>query len=607
MAVLQLKNIHKAYGASIIFDDVTAAFSTEQKVGVIGRNGAGKSTLCRIILGEEEMDGGTIVKSSDLRLSYLPQQDPFEPGETVAEFLMRYSDREEWECGMMAAKFQLKHSLLYEKVKSLSGGYQTRIKLTGMLLKDPNFLILDEPSNYLDLNTLILLENFLQDYDGGFLIVSHDREFLKKTCEYTLEAENGDLTFYPGDVEEYLTFKEEQLSQAASINKNIEAKQKQLQKFIDRFGAKASKATQAKSKLKQLHRLSKDKIEIQHTASTVRIRIPSVERTNGVALRTKDLVIGYPGKTVAQGIHVEGERGSHIAVLGENGQGKTTFLRTLAGDLPALGGEYRWGNNLKTAYYAQHVFSSLHPKHSVYSHLESVAASDVSRQDILNIAGSFLFKGDEVNKSVSVLSGGERARLCLAGLLLTKSPILLLDEPTNHLDFETVEALARALKEFAGTIFFISHDRTFVNLLATEIFDVKNGSIKRYPGTYEEYVYFLEKQAQEDPDAEDEKPEPPKEAAPKASLKDLTKELKAEIARIKKEIQEAEEKVATHKTEKESILQDFIQSPAAYSRERETRLKEVAGLLEKEEALWLELQAKLEKLTIELNSLSARS
>ncbi len=605
MAVLQLKNIHKSYGARIIFDDVTVSFSTEQKVGVIGRNGAGKSTLCKIILGDEEMDSGTITKSSDLRLSYLPQHDPFEPEETLVDFLMRYSGKEEWECGMMAAKFQLRYDLLYERVKSLSGGYQTRVKLTGMLLTDPNFLILYEPSNYLDLNTLILLENFLQDFDGGFLIVSHDREFLKKTCEYTAEAENGDVVLYPGSVEEYFTFKEEQQVQAASINKNIEAKQKQLQKFIDRFGAKASKATQAKSKLKQLHRLGKDKIEVQHTASTVKIRIPQVERTNGVAFRTKDLVIGYPEKIVAKNINAEGDRGAHIAVLGENGQGKTTFLRTLAGDLPLKSGEFKWGNNLKVGYYAQHVFSSLHPKHDVYTHLESVADTSVSRQDILNIAGSFLFKGDDVRKSVSVLSGGERARLCLAGLLLTKSPVLLLDEPTNHLDFETVEALANGLKEFAGTIFFISHDRTFVNLLATEIFDVKNGSIMRYPGTYEEYVYFLEQQAQEDPNSE-KMEEKPKAEAPKEPPADPVKDLKPKIAQLKKDVQQAEEKVAAHKTEKETILQDFIQSPTAYSRDREKRLKEVTALLEKEEALWIDLQAQLEKLTAELTGISAR-
>ena len=605
MAILQIKNLHKSYGPRVIFDEANVTLNSEQKAGFIGRNGTGKSTLCKIIIGQEAADGGEVIQSADLRLAYLEQRDPFTPGETALDFLTRHTQQPAWRCGEVAGRFQLKQALLETAVHALSGGYQTRVKLTAMLLREPNFLILDEPSNYLDLKTLILLEEFLQDFDGGFLIVSHDREFLKKTCEYTAEAENGDVVLYPGSVEEYFTFKEEQQVQAASINKNIEAKQKQLQKFIDHFGAKASKATQAKSKLKQLHRLGKDKIEVQHTASTVKIRIPQVDQTNGVALRTKDLTIGYPEKIVAKNINVEGDRGAHIAVLGENGQGKTTFLRTLAKDLPLKSGEFKWGNNLKVGYYAQHVFSSLHPKHDVYTHLESVADTSVSRQDILNIAGSFLFKGDDVRKNVSVLSGGERARLCLAGLLLTKSPVLLLDEPTNHLDFETVEALANGLKEFAGTIFFISHDRTFVNLLATEIFDVKNGSIMRYPGTYEEYVYFLEQQAQEDPNTEKTE-EKPKAEAPKEPPADPVKDLKPKIAQLKKDVQQAEEKVTAYKTEKETILQDFIQSPMAYSRDREKRLKEVTALLEKEEALWIELQARLEKLTAELAGISVR-
>jgi len=226
MAVLQVKNLHKSYGPHTIFDDATVSFTTDQKIGMIGRNGAGKSTLCKIILGEEEADSGEIVKTPGLRLSYLEQHDPFKPEETVAEFLVRYTDKEEWECGMISSRFQIDYEKFQTPIKALSGGYQTRVKLAAMLLQDPNFLILDEPTNYLDLNTLILLENFLVDYKGGYLIVSHDREFLKRTCEYTLEAENGELTLCIGDVEDYLTIKEEQKQQALSTNKNIASKEK---------------------------------------------------------------------------------------------------------------------------------------------------------------------------------------------------------------------------------------------------------------------------------------------------------------------------------------------------------------------------------------------
>src|SRR3989338_3205941 len=472
--LLQLHNIHKSFGAVTILDDATASFSKNQKIGFIGRKGSGKSTLCKIIISQEKMDSGSITKNGELKLGYLEQHDPFQPNETVLDFLMRYTGKEEWRCAELAAKFHLTFDFLEKKITALAGGYQTRLKLAAMLLHDPNFLILDEPTNYLDLSTLILLEHFLQQFNGGFVIVSHDREFLKRTCDHTLEVENGQLTLYPGTIEEYFEFKEVQLHHRRAHNKAVEKKKEQLQEFIDRFRAKASTASRAKSKMKQLGRLKT--IQIEHPMGGVRIRIPQVERKTGLALSCNNLSIGYPEKAVANAINLESERGSHIAILGDNGQGKTTLMRTLAGELPAKSGSFKWGSALKIAYYAQHVFSKLHPQDDIYTHLQREAASGVTSQDVLNLAGSFLFKGDDVKKKVSVLSGGERARLCLAGLLLTKSHVLLLDEPTNHLDFETVEALGQALKKFSGTIFFISHDRTFVNLIATAVIDIKNGS-----------------------------------------------------------------------------------------------------------------------------------
>lgn len=610
--LLQVNQLHKAYGASVILEDASASFSSDQKIGVIGRNGAGKSTLCRIITGHESADGGAIIRNSELRLAYLEQHDRFLPGETVIDFLMRLSRAEHWECGVMAARFQLPNETLTEPVENLPGGFQTRVKLTAMLLGSPNFLVMDEPSNYLDLSTLILLENFLQGFKGGSLIVSHDREFLKRTCDHTLEVEGGRLTLYPGDIEEYFEFKEEMLEQKKAYNRGVEKKRGQLQAFVDRFRAKASTASRAQSKIKQLQKLKT--IEISHQASNVRIYIPPVEPKAGVAFSAENLTIGYPEKEVARGITFDIERGERVAIIGDNGQGKTTFLRTAAAGIPARAGSFRWGAGLKVAYYAQHVFSVLHEEDDVYTHLLRESAEDVTSQHVLNMAGCFLFSGDDVKKKVRVLSGGERARLVLAGLLLSKSHVLLLDEPTNHLDFETVEALGRALRTFAGTVFFISHDRTFVNLVATSILQVKDGRVVRYPGRYEDYVYHLEVSARGG-DQKSEEKEPVKTAgknAPRASESEdpqpgedsdtvsgkgspKTKP-KARLAKMEKAMGREDQRLRHFVQERDKILEEIKSNPFHYSKERNLRLKELQVLIEEAEDAWYALQAEYDGL-----------
>ncbi|MCA9395832.1 MAG: ABC-F family ATP-binding cassette domain-containing protein [Candidatus Omnitrophica bacterium] len=590
--ILQLSNIHKMYGTQTVLDGATVSVSEGQKIGVIGRNGAGKSTLCKIITGHETADSGSIETSNSFKLAFLEQHDVYKLDETVEEFLMRYTGKENWECGKVAAKFQLKNELLDTKIGALSGGYRTRVKLASMLLKDPNFLILDEPTNYLDLRTLILLEEFLQEYKGGFFVVSHDREFLRKTCEHTLEVEKGGCTLYPGSVDQYLIFKEEQREVAENYNKNIEAKQRQLKAFVDRFRAKASKATQAKSKQKQLERLHT--IEIGHPLGNVKIRIPQVAKRNAMSFSCRDLSIGYPERVVAKGVGLEFRQGDHVAILGDNGQGKTTFMRTIAEDLKAISGSFKWGYDLKIAYYAQHVFSSLNPDHDVYGHLSFMASRDVTRQEILDLAGSFLFRGSDVEKKVTVLSGGEKARLCLAGLLLTKSEILLLDEPTNHLDFETVEALGAALKAFHGTVFFISHDRTFVNMLATQIVEVKDGKISGYPGSYEDYVYSVE-QRLKDEFSEDNSSKP-KKIETKYADKKASKQLRAEKVQLNAKIRNLQKKIEEHKKERDEIHLSFMNDADSWSVERNQRYEYLENMIRKEEDEWIKLAEEAEAL-----------
>ncbi|WP_425617728.1 ABC-F family ATP-binding cassette domain-containing protein [Anatilimnocola sp. NA78] len=493
MAVLlQIRNAYKSYGDQVLLDGAEATITDDEKVGFVGRNGAGKSTLLRVILGEEELDRGEVIRHPRLRIGYLQQHDPFQPNESALQFLMRDSGQPDWKCGEVAGQFELKGSYLEGPVAKLSGGWQTRVKLAALLLHEPNLLLLDEPTNFLDLRTQILLEHFLRDFREACLIVSHDRAFLKATCGHTLDLARGKLTVYPGKIDDFLAYQEEKLEHDKRTNVSVLAKRKQLEEFIAKNKARASTATRAKSKSKQLEKL--EVTEIAGDEPTANIRAPIVEPKKGPAVRCRGLSIGYADRVIAKDIDVEIEHGSRAAIVGDNGQGKTTFLRTLVDSLQPLAGDVKWGHNCQVGIYAQHVYTSLNEKQTVLDYLEYNAASGTKTQQILDVAGALLFRGEAVKKKVSVLSGGERARLCMAGLLLSQYNILILDEPGNHLDVDTVEALAQALIDYKGTVIFTSHDRHFMSRVASCIIEVRDGHVVNYRGDYEAYLYYVNKE-----------------------------------------------------------------------------------------------------------------
>ncbi|MBM4022356.1 MAG: ABC-F family ATP-binding cassette domain-containing protein [Planctomycetes bacterium] len=487
MAVLlDIKNACKRYGDQVLLNDANATITDGGRVGFIGRNGAGKSTLLQIILGEEELDSGKIVRHSRLRLGYLRQHDPFEPGESALDFLMRDSGQPDWKCGEVAGDFELKGPRLTGPVKELSGGWQTRVKLAALLLHEPNLLLLDEPTNFLDLRTQILLEHFLCSYREACLVVSHDRAFLGATCDQTLDLAHGRLTLHPGPVDDYLVHQRERRLTAERTNATVLVKKRELEDFIARNRARASTASRAKSKAKQLERLEFE--EIQVDAPTAAIRCPEIVARRGTALRCRDLVIGYADHSVASEVSLDVVHGTRAAIVGDNGQGKTTLLRTIVGSLPPLAGDVRWGHGCEIGTYAQHVYTSLDERRTVLEQLEHVAAPGTKQQRILDVAAAMLFRRSGVDKSIAVLSGGERARLCLAGLLLGSANVLVLDEPGNHLDVETVEALAGALADYRGTLVFTSHDRSFMRAVATTVIEVRDGRVIDHLGDYDAYV-----------------------------------------------------------------------------------------------------------------------
>jgi len=490
--VLQLQDAYKRYGDQQLLDRASCALTDDQKVGLIGRNGAGKSTLCRILLGDEELDSGEVARSKKLRLGYLRQHDPFLEGETVAEFLMRDSGQPDWRCGEIAWQFQLPDAMLHQPVRSLSGGWQTRVKLAALLLHDPNLLILDEPTNFLDLRTQMLLEEFLGGFRGGILVVSHDRAFLKRTCTHTLELSRGRLEMFPGDVDSYLENVAERREHDRRVNAATRAKRKQLETFIAKNRANANTASQARSKAKQLQKLTL--VEVAGEEATVRFSFPEVQPRQGTALRTERMAIGYADREVARDVQVEVEHGWRVGVVGDNGQGKTTFLRTICGSLEPKAGHLKWGYGCQVGVYAQHVYTTLPEERTVEDYLHYQAAPGTTAQQIKDVAGSFLFSGELIQKKIRVLSGGERARLVLAGLLLEQHNVLVLDEPGNHLDVETVEALAEALRRYKGTVLFTSHDRHFMQRVATAVIEVADSRVASYPGSYEDYVYRIHKE-----------------------------------------------------------------------------------------------------------------
>ena len=494
-SLIQICKASKSYGEQVLLDKADAVISDNVKVGFVGRNGAGKSTLLKVLLGEDELDSGEIIRHPSLRLGYLRQHDPFLEGESSLQFLMRDSGQPDWKCGEVAGKFEVKGAYLDGPIAKLSGGWQTRLKLAALLLHEPNLLLLDEPTNFLDLRTQILLEHFLQNYRAGCLIVSHDRAFLGATCTHTLDLARGKLVSFPGKIDAYLEYQKEKLAQEERSNAAILVKKKHLEDFIARNKARASTASLAQSKAKALEKL--EMTEIPMNEPVANIRAPRVEPRKGIALRCRDVAIGYPERQIASDIQLELDHGSRAAIVGDNGQGKTTFIRTLVDSLKPLEGEVKWGHGCKVGVYAQHVYTALQPTQTVIDYLRRTAAFGKTEQEILSVAGSMLFRGSHVKKPVSILSGGERARLCMAGLLLSDYNILILDEPGNHLDVDTVDALVEGLLEYKGTLIFTSHDRHFTSRVATSIIEVRDGRVTNYSGNYESYVYMVNKEIEE--------------------------------------------------------------------------------------------------------------
>ncbi len=598
--LLQISNGSKSFGIQNLFQDASFSINFGEHVGVIGPNGAGKTTLFKILNNEAEFDTGQIVKSSSLRIGYLSQHDHWEKEETGDDYLEKVCTLPVWQAKLLGKDLHVSDEIFSRPILSLSGGYRMRIKLIGLLGRDPNLMMLDEPTNYLDLETTLLLERFLQNYEGAFLLISHDREVLRRTTDHTLEVEGGDIIKFNGNIDDYFEQKELLRAQLAAQAQNQALKKKSIMDFVNRFGASATKARQAQSRLKSLQKM--ETIEFKAIPIRSVIKIPTPIHVGRSVLKLEKCSFGYGDRCILKNVNLEIQRGDHVAVVGLNGAGKSTLLKGLAGSLKPLAGERILGFQVDVAIFNQHVTEVLNPEHSVFESLAETASPEITTQDIRNMAGSLLFSADHIEKKIKVLSGGEKSRVALGRILLQKVPCLLLDEPTNHLDFETVEALTQALNNYKGTLIVVSHDRGFIRRVGTKILEVSQGDVFIYPGTYDEYVWSLQKKLVNQKDTEEPKSlqstkgassatESSSDEKPGISRKNLSKHFR----NLERQLQKIEEQIA--KTDAQNSQLNSQISAGALTPQQLTESVELLSknvlLLQDLEEQWLTISEEL--------------
>ncbi|GAB3927914.1 ABC-F family ATP-binding cassette domain-containing protein [Larkinella terrae] len=547
--MISLTNLSYYLGSRALYENASMHIKPGQKIGLIGLNGTGKSTLLRLIMGEYQLDGGTISKAGDVTIGFLNQDLlSYQTDDSILSVAMQAFERQnhlqkridgllhEMEVNyrdelvdklaraqdefaaldgytIQSKAEEILEGLgfstddLHQPLRSFSGGWRMRVMLAKLLLQKPSLLMLDEPTNHLDLPSIVWVEKYILNYEGAVIVVSHDREFLDNVVDSIVEVSGAKLNYYSGNYSFYLEEKALRNEIQQGAYENQQAKIRQTERFIERFKAKATKAKQAQSRVKMLEKMDRVDAVIDENAR-VNFRFNFSTQPGRHILHLDDVTKNYGEKKILTHANARLERGDHVALIGANGRGKSTLLRIIAGTEPTTKGERRLGHNVSFSFYAQHQLESLNVEDNMLEELKS-ANPTKSEAELRTVLGCFLFSGDDVFKKIKVLSGGEKSRVALAKVLLSQANFLLLDEPTNHLDMQSVNILIQALDQYEGTFVVVSHDRYFVSQIANKIWYIEDEQIKEYPGTYDEYEWWMEERKANPVDT--------KTAAPQAS------------------------------------------------------------------------------------------
>ena len=638
--MIQLINAGKRFAHKVLFEELNWLINPKDRIGIVGGNGTGKSTLLKILAGIEQLDQGDLTSMKGLRIGYLPQEGLSLRGRTVFdECLSVFQDLKQKQVEMeeithrlpdldpdsaeyhqladryhtLETEFHARDGYAVESqvgivlnglgfgkedwsrlTDEFSGGWQMRIALAKLLLEKPNLLLLDEPTNHLDLEARNWLEDYLHNYPFSYILISHDRYFLDVTTEKLVEVWNKRVWFYTGNYTKYLQLKQERQDHLKAVARNQHERIEQLEAFISRFRYQATKAKQVQSRIKELEKI--ERVEVPPDEETIHFSFPQPKASGRIVAEFVRVDKSYGAKSVLRNVNFLIERGDRIALVGHNGAGKSTLIKLLAGAEPLTAGEYKLGHNVEPDYFAQDQYKELDPDARILDDLASFAGTR-TQTELRSLLGCFLFSADDAFKRIGVLSGGERNRYALARLLLHPSNFLLLDEPTNHLDMRAKDVLLNALQEFNGTLVFVSHDRYFIDRLATKVFEIGEGEVRIYPGNYEDYLF----RKQQESEGIVTRPEtsawgaPPVEAkgeakAPAKRVNPIKlKQMQDRCQALETQINELEEEIA--QTERELAVFTSAEQSVKLSEALEQRRSD----LEKRMAEWEELSQALEE------------